>query len=342
MTKKQEIYIHLGFWVLFIGMNLFFDLVSERDFLGLWNVLQFIAFNILQIIIFYLNYYWICRKTVPGKKWAWLITGQLFLIFLFPVLRHLLEEVIIFRVTGIHNYDVDSLLTPFYVYDNSYYAIRIILFSLVFYFVKTIWNTNQKMNELLLQKKQAELQNLKNQLSPHFLFNTLNSFYADLMDVHPKTAEDLLKLSEMLRYITYENENDKVYLKDEIVFIQNYISLFSRRFDNQVAVDFEVVCENTNCQIPSLLLIHFVENAFKHGIVSDTEKPIKIKLKTTENHLFFNVENYFIQSESYDEKGIGYKNLRQRLEILFSKNYLLNIRKSDDLYQIELQTPLLK
>src|SRR5690606_40738923 len=84
MTKKQEIYIHLGFWVLFIGMNLFFDLVSERDFLGLWNVLQFIAFNILQIIIFYLNYYWICRKTVPGKKWAWLITGQLFLIFLFP------------------------------------------------------------------------------------------------------------------------------------------------------------------------------------------------------------------------------------------------------------------
>lgn len=342
MTKKQEIYIHIGFWVLFIGMNIYFDLISERDVLNLWNVLQFVSFYILQIIIFYLNYSWICRKTVPGKKWGWMILGQLFLIFLFPALRHLFEEVIIFRITGNHNYNEKSLLTPFYVYDNSYYAVRIILYSLVFYFVKTIWNTNQKMNELLLQKKQAELQNLKNQLSPHFLFNTLNSFYADLMDIHPRTAEDLLKLSDMLRYVTYENEEDKVYLKDEIQFIQNYIALFSRRFDNHLAVSFDLISENDKAKIPSLLLIHFVENAFKHGITTDAEKPVKIALKAKKNQLLFTTENCFNISQNYDEKGIGYKNVRQRLNILFSENYTLDVIQTSDIYHVKLQIPLLQ
>ncbi|WP_312554415.1 sensor histidine kinase [Empedobacter brevis] len=340
MTKKQEITIHFGFWIFFIVMNLYSDLISEKDFFYLWGVLQLMAFYTLHIIIFYLNYWWICEKTVPKKKWWLFILGQIFLIFFFPALRHLFEEVIIFRITGQHNYNENSLLTPYYVYDNSYYAIRIILFSLVFYFVKTIWNTNQKMNELLLQKKQAELQNLKNQLSPHFLFNTLNSFYADLMDIHPKTAEDLLKLSDMLRYITYESESNNVYLKDEILFIQNYIALFSRRFDNQLAVTFEVNSDNDKAQIPSLLLIHFVENAFKHGIISDIKKPVKIELKTTANKLYFSVENYITNSESYDEKGIGYKNIRQRLEILFSGNYVLNVNKIQEFYQVKLQIPL--
>jgi two-component system LytT family sensor kinase len=341
MTKKQEIYIHIGFWTLFLGMNLYFNWISDRNHLDLWHILQWIAFNGLQMIVFYFNYSFICAKTVLGKKWSWLIIGQLFLIFLFPALRHLFEEVIIFRITGNNNYNKESLLTPFYVYDNSYYAIRIILYSLVFYFVKTIWHTNQKMNELLLQKKQAELQNLKNQLSPHFLFNTLNSFYADLMDTDPKTAEDLLKLSDMLRYITYENESDKVYLKDEIQFIQNYIALFSRRFDNQLAVEFEFSFHDEKVKIPSLLLINFVENVFKHGITTDVGKPAKIELKTTENQLSFATENYFDNSYNYDEKGIGYKNVRQRLNILFSESYVLDVKQTQELYQVELQIPLL-
>ncbi|MFY8009888.1 MAG: sensor histidine kinase [Flavobacterium sp.] len=340
MTKKQEIYIHVGFWTLFIGMDFYFNLISERDYSDLWHILQWIAFSGLQMIVFYLNYFVICPKTVYGKKWSWLIIGQLFLILLFPALRHLFEEIIIFKITGTHNYNKESLLTPFYVYDNSYYAIRIILYSLVFYFVKTIWNTNQKMNELLLQKKQAELQNLKNQLSPHFLFNTLNSFYADLMDINPNTADDLLKLSDMLRYVTYENENDKVYLKDEIQFIQNYIALFSRRFDNQLAVKFEFSFYDDKIKIPSLLLIHFVENAFKHGIATDADNPIKIELKTTKNQLNFTVANYLINSENYDEKGIGYKNVRQRLDILFSESYILDVKQTQEFYQVELQIPL--
>jgi len=269
-----------------------------------------------------------------------LILGQIFLLFLFPVLRHIIEEVIIFEITGKHNYSDGSRMSTFYFYDNSYYAIRVILLSMVFYFVKMIWNTNKKISELQLGKKQAELQNLKNQLSPHFLFNTLNSFYSDMMDTQPKIAEDVLKLSDMLRYVTYENEQDKVFLKDEIQFIQNYIDLFSRRFDNQLAIGFRVSENENMAKIPSLLLIHFVENALKHGIANDLGKPVRIDLKTKEKRLLFSVENYFRPSENYDETGIGYKNIHQRLELLFPKNHTLEVQKTNDFYKVELNIPL--
>ncbi len=341
MTKKQEISLHFGFWILFLEMNFYFEFLKDRDFLDLWYILHITSFSLLQIIIFYLNYSWICKKTIPQKKWFLLILGQLFLIILFAVLRHIFEEIIIFEITGRHNYHIKSLYTVYYVYDNSYYSIRIILYSLVFYFVKYLWNSNQKMNELLLEKKQAELQNLKNQLSPHFLFNTLNSFYADLMDSQPKTANDILKLSDMLRYITYENENDLVYLKDEIQFINNYISLFSRRFDDQLAIEFKVLNHQNQTKIPTLLLIHFVENALKHGITTDCERPIKIELSTTEKELNFSVENYFILNENYDETGIGYKNIRQRLELLYGENHQLKIKELENFYRVELQIPFL-
>jgi two-component system LytT family sensor kinase len=343
MTRKREISIHAGFWLMFFGLNFLFDFMSlENKSIDLWTALQIIGFALLQIVIFYSNYCVICPGTVPQKRWVLLVFGQLLLIILFALFRHVIEEVVIFKITGVHNYTEESRLTLYYVYDNTFYSVRIILLSLVFYFVKTIWNTNQKMNELTIQKKQVELQNLKNQLSPHFMFNTLNSFYADLMDVQPQIANDILKLSEMLRYITYENESDTVLLKDEILFIQNYIALFSRRYDNRPAVVFRADGVDDETQIPSLLLIHFVENALKHGAAMDAEKPVKIQLKKEEDRLNFLVENYFITGQHYDEPGIGYKNIRQRLELLFPQKHTLHIRQTQDFYSVELQIPVTK
>lgn len=341
MAKKRELFIHIGFWILFLGLNRLFDaLYSAQTLPFLWKLLQFLEFSLLQILIFYLNYLWICPKTILRKRWDLLIAGQILLLFLFPLLRYLLEEVIIYKITGMHNYTDDSRVVLFYFYDNTFYVIRIILLSLVFYFLKIIWINNQRINELTLEKKQAELQTLKNQLSPHFLFNTLNSFYADLMDSEPKIANDILKLSDMLRYVTYESEDEKVFLKDEINFIQNYIDSYARRFDNQVAIKFHHSKIDEFKKIPSLLLIHFVENALKHGITTEVDKPIKIDLKITENQLLFQVENYYKPGESYDETGIGYKNIRKRLNLLFPNHHQLVIDNQNDFYKIRLSIPL--
>lgn len=338
MIRKQEFLIHLIFWIVFFGMNEYFDYViyGETSF-SYFSI----SLSIVQIITFYLNYFWICPKTIPEKKWILFLLGQVFLVFAFAGIRYFLEEIVLFELTGHHNYYETGRNLPYYVYDNSYFALRIILFSLFFYFGKYLLKTNQKIATLDLEKKQAELQSLKNQLSPHFLFNTLNSFYSDLLNSDPKTANDILKLSELLRYVTYENESDAVYLKDEIQFIQNYIDLFNRRFDNTLQIDFTYSEIEPSHKIPSLLLIHFVENALKHGNSNDG-LPIVIQLTTQNQRLDFEVKNAYERNENYSEKGIGYKNVRQRLDIIFEGNYLLEIEDSGKEFQVHLNIPLWK
>lgn len=316
------------------------SIIRQRQNFSFWSTLQTFAFTLVHFIVFYLNYLWICPKTIPQKKWIQLIISQLLLIFLFPALRYIAEEIVIYKITGMHNYSDDGRNFIYYVYDNFYYVFRIILLSIIFYFIKYSWNTNKEVSQLQLEKKQAELQILKNQLSPHFLFNILNSFYADLYDTQPKVANDLLKLSEMLRYVTYENENDMVILKDEIDFLQHYIDLLKRRFDDAIFVTFLYPENSWEYKIPSLLFIHFVENAFKHGILHDEATPISINLMVKDNRLIFIVFNSFQDNEHYDEPGIGHKNIQQRLAILYPNNHKLAIVKNNNTYKITLNIPL--
>lgn len=341
MTRKREILYHVVFWILFIAMDQLLEaLTSPNDNSHLWSSLQSLAFTLVHVVIFYLNYSLIGPRTIPYKKWKLFITAQVLIIFLFPALRYILEEIVVYNITGFHNYSENSRNLVYYIYDNTYYSFRIILLSAVFYFIKYSWNTNIQVTQLLLEKKQAELQVLKNQLSPHFLFNTLNSFYSDLYDTQPRVANDILKLSEMLRYVTYDNENDMVVLKDDIEFLQNYIALLKRRFDDTIFVTFTYPENTTSYKIPSLLLIHFVENAFKHGILHDESKPVSINLTVQNNRLVFAVTNSFDHNEHYDEPGIGLKNIQQRLNLLFPNDHELEIIEGKNTYSIILNIPL--
>jgi len=108
-----------------------------------------------------------------------------------------------------------------------------------------------------------------------------------------------------------------------------------------LAIEFEVNEYQEKTKIASLLLIHFVENALKHGVTNDSSKPVKIALSTDQSTLYFHVHNHYIQNESYDVKGIGYKNIRQRLAYLFPKNHILNIKQTEETYQVTLTIPLL-
>jgi two-component system LytT family sensor kinase len=341
MSKKREILYHIIFWFFFIGLDqLLSSITTKKDLDSAWSIMQGAGFVTLQLLLFYINYLWICPLTIPRKKWWLFIVGQLALIVLFPSLRFLFEEVLVYNITGIHNYNLQDLNVVYYLYDNSFYVIRILLFSIVGYFLKYLWNTNVQLNQLTLEKKQAELQVLKNQLSPHFLFNSLNGFYSDLYDTQPEVAADILKLSEMLRYVTYESENDMVLLTDEIVFLQNYIDLFKRRFDGKVAIVFTHPDDDGHYKIPSLLLIHFLENALKHGITDDYAYPVVLDMKSENGRLIFTVGNKYRTTKSYDEHGIGNKNISQRLNIMYPENHKLDIEQEEQYHKVTLTIPL--
>jgi len=342
MNKKQEIRYHIIFWVLFLLMEVFSDIVFknaiEKPNEYLLHNLEFL---VLQMGIFYLVYLKIAPKTIPVKKWAYLILALILCILLFAGLRYVLEEIVLYKITGFHNYYPNSLRPLFYIFDNSYYAFRIILLSLVFYFVKHQLKVNQQYNELKLEKKQAELQILKSQLSPHFLFNTLNSFYADALEVNSKLSDDILKLSEMLRYVTYQNE-EFVLLKDELNFLNNYIILFKRRFEGGLFIKSSYPEFTKPYKVPTLFLIHFIENAFKHGVLNDAKNPIQLHIEIIKEQLVFKIENAFKPQDNYDERGIGYKNITQRLQLMFGKDYQLKHFQKENKYFVELQLPLKK
>ncbi|MAM19522.1 MAG: histidine kinase [Christiangramia sp.] len=342
MTRAQEIRYHIIFWILFIAMDkiaafMFRESRYELD----WRLMQAVFFTTVQVLVFYLNYLFLAPHTIPQKKYKSLALGIVILILVFAGLRYLLEEVILFEITGNHNYFGNSRRFTFYVYDNSFFATRILILSFAFYLVKRMLKTNQQLAQLEIEKKQAELQSLKSQLSPHFLFNTLNSLYSDLYDTSPKAGADILKLSEMLRYVTYENEHDEVLLKDEIQFLQNYIDLFQRRFDHEANIEVYFPKEIGSEKIPSLMLIHFVENAFKHGILNEPKKPVVISITSEKDQLHMHTSNYFRTQVSYDEQGIGYKNIRKRLELIYHENFKLEISQENDHFQTELKIPFL-
>lgn len=201
---------------------------------------------------------------------------------------------------------------------------------------------NNRNNRLKLEKKTAELNYLKSQTNPHFLFNTLNNLYALAEEKSPLTAGAILRLSEILRYMLYESESALVSIEKEIRVIKEYIELEKMRYDDSLVIQISEDIDDYNQLVPPLLLIPLVENAFKHGVSDTINKPfIFINLSVREKHLFFVVEN----SKNSNVNGgqvkehIGLGNLRRQIDLLFT-NYKLEIENDVACFRLNLSINL--
>jgi LytS/YehU family sensor histidine kinase len=212
------------------------------------------------------------------------------------------------------------------------------------YLVQFYYNKEQRNKLLEKERLEAELNYLKSQINPHFLFNALNSIYV-LMKEDVKQAEDtLLKFSALLRYQIYDCSHDKTTLKSELEFLKNYVALENIRNGENRLVNF-IVPEIINHQIIApFVLIPFIENAFKH-ISSHTNSTNKIEIVISENKniLVLDVKNSFdevVQSTHENHIGIGLQNIKRRLELLYPKKYWLTIAKEEQLFCVNLKLEL--
>ncbi|HCO67972.1 MAG TPA: hypothetical protein DIT04_09505, partial [Dysgonomonas sp.] len=178
---------------------------------------------------------------------------------------------------------------------------------------------------------EADLKNLRSQLNPHFLFNTLNNIYSLIPIDSEKAQESVHRLSKLLRYILYENETKFVPVDKEIEFTQNYIDLMRLRISPNVKLNVLIKNENCDKQIASLLFITLIENAFKHGINNGSDSFIDIKIYVdNEKGILCTVENSLAETEDNIEpgnSGIGLTNLRKRLDLIYPDNHELRIEK---------------
>ncbi len=195
-------------------------------------------------------------------------------------------------------------------------------------------------NRLLLveqDKMAAELSYLKAQVNPHFLFNTLNSIYAMAIAKDEQTPAAIVQLSDLMRYITRDAHNDYVPLEKEIAYISNYIALQQARLGDTIAVEYSVEGDMTGKMIAPLLLVSFIENAFKHGVNPDEDAAIHIKISVQQNDLELQVYNKKVHTVSLEEgHGIGLANTKRRLQLIYPARHNLNITETAKDYSIRL------
>ena len=188
-----------------------------------------------------------------------------------------------------------------------------------------------------LQLKDQELQYLKKQIHPHFLFNTLNTIYGFALKQSINTPDIILKLSNLLDYILYQINKPKVSLKEEIMHLKEYIDLEQIRFQDTLKVTFQTENIDIEKMIPPMLLIPFVENAFKHGNLIDGFLLVDIKIRITKDNLVFNIKNTVKPDNETNKKpGIGLENIKKRLDLIYPERYDLKIKTDQDWYFVDL------
>ena len=202
---------------------------------------------------------------------------------------------------------------------------------------------NERDRKMMLALKDQNLEHqlayLKYQINPHFFMNTLNNIHA-LVDIDPEKAkESIVVLSKMMRHILYEGDFETVSLQSEIAFINHYVTLMRMRYTDRVSIQLDITPTDTKGDIPPLLLITFVENAFKHGISYERESFIELHLSTTDDQIRFLCRNSKASSPNPEKGGIGLENVRKRLSLIYHDQYTLDINDTDDEYTVSLNIP---
>ncbi len=303
----------------------------------IWLVL---TFYMCSVAIYFLNFFVISPKLLSIKRLIPFVVVVFGMILLFAGMRYLFQEIILFELTGEHNYHPNSRRFLYYTFDNSYYAIKPILYSTLVFLVLKYNENKDKIFQLKLEHNQGEISFLKSQISPHFLFNTLNTFYSELIDKQPNTAKDIHRLSELLRYVTYESTQDFMPLANELKFIEDYMYFYKIRYEDQLFVNFSVDGEIGEKLVPSLVLIHFVENLFKHGIVNDEKHPASIKVQISDDFLIVQTQNKVVYSDKYMDAGVGAENVQKRLKAMFNDQFEVHYTHQNEHFEAYLKLPL--
>ncbi|RYY58790.1 MAG: two-component system sensor protein [Chitinophagaceae bacterium] len=206
--------------------------------------------------------------------------------------------------------------------------------------MKSFYEKQQAAMAMEKEKIQAELQVLRAQLHPHFLFNTLNNIYSLTQQIPNPASAMILRLSGMLRYILYSGSKELVALDGELKMIDDYIKLEALRYDESLDLSIELPA-NTNALIAPLLLLPFVENAFKHGASRMIERPwISLRAEVTDNKLTMVMVNGFDPEAPQEQGGIGIENVKKRLQLLYPGKHTLQLRGEEELFYVNLMIDL--
>lgn len=329
---------HLFFWVGYILFRFWVYYITVKSYKRV-----FLEYMLLSEILFVAAVYftiWLYKRLFQEKKYLlyFSIGTASWLIYLWS--RTMFQFYYLRNVRGFQN----NAFTDMFI-NNITYVIVCFLFVTSCKFFKDGYITQQFEAEKKQQQLMAEVNNLKSQIAPHFLFNTLNNLYGLAVDKSDKLPDLMLRLSDLLRHSLYETQKPLVPLGEEINVLKSYIQLESVRLEDNLKLQFEnAVPERSQYQVAPLILIVFIENAFKHAKLVESV-PVNIYIKTMiENDWFsLTIRNNYNSANQVSANGIGLVNVKRRLEVLYpNQQHELTISKDGFFYTVNLRLHLVK
>ena len=335
---KYKIYLHFLLVFLFISI----PILSSPDFDGTTAFFKVKMFQkdfletILVVLFFYFNYFFLIPRFYNKKKF----TRYALLVALCYILFSVLPEIII-----PHHFPTELAFPKTRPESNRFLFLSLFRklipfgFGLLSSFYLKLYIQNREAES---EKSKAELRSLKYQLQPHFLFNILNSIYGLSITKSEKTSESILKLSSVMRYVINEQENNTISILEECAYLEDYNGLQLLRTDKSLDFSYRKQITRDDLQIEPMILVNFIENAFKYSYNPEENSKIEIEIKTVEDELYFTCTNTKSKSTSLatNSHKIGLRNVKLHLEKSYFKNYLLEIKETAEEYSVFLKLKL--
>lgn len=346
MKKIAIVSLHVGYWLLYLLLLLLIlvclqigtNLKHQPFFTDLHFEIFFFAFAVLPAILGFYSYYTLLFD-------RFLIRRKILLLFIFggltAVVSSLISALVIFVLhslrigPGVFNVGISTAI-PVIIIISIIAMLNGTIGLIMKGFIR--WYAEIKLKEELTRKNfEMELALVKSQISPHFLFNTLNNIDVLITKNAEKASSYLNQLSDIMRFMLYETKTEKILLSKELAYVQKYIELQKIRTANPDFVYFSVEGETTYDYIAPMVLIPFVENAFKHAVTLRNGNAIRIKVWVKKGVIGFECENKYQESaEKSEHGGLGNELIKKRLELLYADRHTLEITKNETMYRVRL------
>lgn len=351
-NKAIRIILHITAWSLLLGLPL---VSSRRLQMGNDFLLIYYSFTLINVLIFYTNYLFLVPSFFfQRKKFKYYLSVLVFMICFYfisdfagrQILRHITEQskerFEIAPDEGRRRIPQPPQARPRGIFTQDAHLVGylssasfMIFLSLGLRVLERQSRIEKMQEETEKAKLNAELALLKNQISPHFFFNTLNNIYSLIGINQEDSQKAVLKLSKLMRYLLYESEQGNVSLSNEIDFMKNYIDLMKLRMNEKVSLNVHFPENYDDVNIPPLLFIPFIENAFKHGITNRGKSFINIAMASSQKALDFTCTNSVAIGGTEDKQtGIGLENVTKRLNLLFPGKHDLSINSKNDSFSV--------
>lgn len=338
-STPQRILWHALFWVSYAAMYvLIYGSYSDSYMEELTWMLTTLP---TKMMIVYFTLYVIIPRYFLKKNYITATLISIVLLILISIFQRIIDFAIFYPWLNPRALNGDLFYFP-KIMKNALGIYPVVALASFIKITKHFYNEEKKSKEYQQQKLQAELNFLKGQVHPHFLFNTLNNLYALTLKKSDSSPEVVLKLSDLLSFMLYECNSPTVPLNKELKLIEDYIALEKIRYDDRLTTVYKVDGDINSGQIPPMLLLPFVENAFKHGTSDSLDNvwvEINVKLRNNELRLSVMNSNGIEKTKAEEleyQQGIGLKNVKRRLELLYADHYDLAISEANEMYSVQL------